>query len=396
MPMTITYTFAPLQIIFASRFNQNFSDVKSWADTHELINSNIHGITGSFIDTGTANQVSSVPKTFNILSTNSPGFISNARLSLSGAGVLSLVGANASPPSVTNPVFFNVPDGTGGWSQISFTSSANCTIADASSVDSFFYNGAGTPWGTTTTRTWGATPFGIYVTTNGVTPMVFIARSPVLTNTPILAQDIGYKNSPPSVASVDNVFFWTATNATTYTLLPCYLVGTLVMAKNASDDWTIEAIGYQSGIGKFGAFGTRAFSVSAGHNGAASGKFFYDNGGTAATYTALNGFSYTLDLNGDFTGSIIFTNAAGGTAGAGAVDAILALPFVPNAAHLPIGDIRLVNNGALATTVNLIANSNGFGFYYQSVTATTTAVIKNADQNQTVRAIIGGFRYRAF
>lgn len=395
--MTITYTFAPLQIIFASRFNTNFSDVKSWADAHELINSNIHGITGSFIDTGTANQVSSVPKTFNILSTNSPSFSSNARLSLSGAGVLSLLGANGSAPSVTNPVFFNVRDGLGGWTQIAFTSTTNCTIADASSADSFFYNGSGTPWGTTTTRPWGATPFGVYVTTDGITPALFISRSPILTYTPILAQDFGYKNNPPSVAGTDNVFFWTATNITvSHALKPCQLIGTIIMSKNASDDWTISALG-SSGIGAFGAFGTQSFEVSAGHNGAASGKFFIDNGGTAATYTSTSTFYYTLGLDGVFHGNVTFVNAAGGTAGAGAVALLLAVPFAPNIpVDLPLGDMRLVNNGALATTVNLIENSGSFGFYYQSVAATTTAVIQNANQDQTVRSIIGSFRYRAY
>jgi len=61
--MTITYTFAPGAIIYASRFNTNFSDVKNWADTHELLNAAVHGITGNFVDTGSIQSITAV-KTF--------------------------------------------------------------------------------------------------------------------------------------------------------------------------------------------------------------------------------------------------------------------------------------------------------------------------------------------
>ena len=42
--MIITYTFVPFAIIYASRFNTNFSDVKNWADLHEITTTGIHGV----------------------------------------------------------------------------------------------------------------------------------------------------------------------------------------------------------------------------------------------------------------------------------------------------------------------------------------------------------------
>jgi len=51
MPLVITYTFAPGAIIFASRFNTNFSDVKNWADAHEIDPSGVHGVTGNIVGT---------------------------------------------------------------------------------------------------------------------------------------------------------------------------------------------------------------------------------------------------------------------------------------------------------------------------------------------------------
>lgn len=81
--MTITWTFAPGQIIFSSRFNTNFSDVKAWADAHELLNSNIHGITGNFVDTGTPGQIITVTKTFTL-----------PKIRGAGVGVVTLQNAN--------------------------------------------------------------------------------------------------------------------------------------------------------------------------------------------------------------------------------------------------------------------------------------------------------------
>ena len=49
MPLVITWTFAPGQIIFASRFNTNFTDVKTWADTHEVTTHGIHGVVGDIV-----------------------------------------------------------------------------------------------------------------------------------------------------------------------------------------------------------------------------------------------------------------------------------------------------------------------------------------------------------
>lgn len=53
MPMTITFTFSPGAVIFASRFNQNFSDVKNWADVHEVATSGVHGVSAGAV-VGTA------------------------------------------------------------------------------------------------------------------------------------------------------------------------------------------------------------------------------------------------------------------------------------------------------------------------------------------------------
>lgn len=58
MPLVITYTFSPGAIIFASRFNTNFSDVKNWADAHEIDASGVHGVTGNIVGTSDVQSLS--------------------------------------------------------------------------------------------------------------------------------------------------------------------------------------------------------------------------------------------------------------------------------------------------------------------------------------------------
>lgn len=404
--MTITYTFAPLQIIFASRFNTNFSDVKSWADAHELINSNIHGITGSFIDTGTANQVSSVPKTFNILSTNSPSFSSNARLSLSGAGVLSLLGANGSAPSVTNPVFFNVPDGTGGWEQISFTSSTNCTIADATSADSYFYDAVngGLFWGGIESLN-GIFPFALYVATDGTTPVVFMARNPCMTTIPTDQTLIGYKNNPPTIEGMAlvnpdkqlEVFAWTASNIkASHAGKPCWRIGSIRMQLSSIlGDWTIQTLDAGDGIGNDYNFGARIFNRVL----PSTGSFFSVTAGTPPTYSN-NTVNFKSFLNGDYVYFFNFLNSLGGTAGAGANNLEIYLParaYSEDVGRRLLGSFYIKNN---ATTIlgnmSITGTASSAAFQYQSTIGTTVSNIRGVDQNNAVREIFGAITYTVF
>lgn len=63
MPLSITFTFSPGAIIFASRFNQNFSDVQVWANAHEIATTGVHGVgAGQIVGTTLTQTISN--KTF--------------------------------------------------------------------------------------------------------------------------------------------------------------------------------------------------------------------------------------------------------------------------------------------------------------------------------------------
>lgn len=487
--MTITWTFAPGQIIFSSRFNTNFSDVKSWADAHELLNSGTHGITGNFVDTGTPGQIITVTKTFTLpkirgagagvvtlqnantalnLTITIPdslinadfvltegsqningikrfaalaavikgagagavslqyensaanrthtipakstddvfamitdlvapasapiGLITNARLTLT-AGRLKLVGNNGSDPSVTNPVYFITPSNTaGGWTQSVFTSTTNCTIDDATTADSYFNGGGGAAFGTTAGVAWSNTmPFGIFLVTDGTTPVLFLGRRAQQITT--LAARVAYKDNP-GISTNESFFGWTATNVSaTHANRRAYLVGSVRMTKNASDDWTFAALDTGDGFGVQNYnFGVRDFDMPTGQMGASAGSYFLPNGGTAPTYTGSNLYKYAQTLDGRYKLKFSFTNAAGGTAGAGASALILSTPMELD--FNEVGNFEGYNNGAAFWVLGQCYNSSfGMSFTYQA-TLTNIGSIANDDQNNATRYITGSGTFR--
>ena len=57
MPLTITNIFVPNTLIRSSHVNTNFTDVKSWADAHEVLSTGIHGVGSGEIVGTTLTQV---------------------------------------------------------------------------------------------------------------------------------------------------------------------------------------------------------------------------------------------------------------------------------------------------------------------------------------------------
>lgn len=331
------------------------------------------------------------------------GLINNARLTLT-AGRLKLVGDNGLDPSVTNPIVFRVPSTTGGaWETVTFISPTHCTIDDATTADSYFRGGAGTPWGTTSGVAWAGAfseiPFMIYVCTDGITPVLFLARNPTYNNVPTSTQ-IGYKDTPPAAAGTGNIFGFTATNITvTHAGRPCWPIGSIRMTKATNDDWTIATLDNQDGLGNFHNFGARNFAMPISQNGATSGSYFSVSAGTAPVYDTINYYSYTVGLDGKIDINFNFVNSIGGTPGAGANNLVLCLPStVLNSAVVNTGVARIFNSGFLDTQAIARASlfDNGIVFDYQNVIVTTMLSVTGGNQNQTSRTIWGQIRYGAY
>jgi len=396
MPMNITWTFSPGAIIFASRFNQNFSDVKNWADAHEIATTGVHGAgAGQLVSTAAnnaftgTNNFSGFTSFGNAVDLRSPNYISNARFNLT-AGVLRLQNEDGLVPSPTRPVYIRRLDTNGNWVTSTFTSVDYCLIQDSASADSYFLDaGTGTPWGTTATVAWGSNmPLFVYMATDsaGSTPCLFLSRKPNLTSL-TGPTGIGYANNPPATPNELNVFAWTTNDVTTsHAGRPCTFVGFVEAVKTAGDDWTIQTLSdIKGGVLNY-AFENKTYTMPISQNGADVGSYFSAGAGTAPTYTSSNIYTYKIDRRGAVSARFDFRNTVGGTAGAGAFPLVLSLPLaIVSDSNFPTGYAQIINN--VTTSMGLVVPSGGIRFD----TTTGPATILGSGQNNATRSIIGNF-----
>ncbi|MGE0630966.1 MAG: hypothetical protein AB7O96_01055 [Pseudobdellovibrionaceae bacterium] len=290
-----------------------------------------------------------------------PGLISNARLSYS-AGVLSLVGENGSAPSATNPVYIRRLDSAGRWETLTFTSSDYCLIQDATSADSYFFDGVnGSPLGTTSGTSWANNmPMFIYVGTaaSSVNPCLFLSRKPDLLSAS--GSSIGYADNPPATPAESNLFAWTTNDVTTsHASASLTCIGFLTFTKDTSDDWTCVGVSpLLSGILSYN-YEFISYTMPAGHNGAASGSYFSVSAGTAPIYDSTNTYTYRIKRSGQVSIDATFTNTAAGTAGAGANPLLLSCPLTP--AHSTIGHGKFINS-SFQIYANPVAST---GIYFE-------------------------------
>lgn len=194
MPLTVTYTFAPGAVIYASRFNTNFTDIQNWANAHETDNSDIHGITGSFLDTG-SNQGVSGQKTFDA---------TKLRLAGAGAGVASLQNAN----TATNRTY-TIPDVGANASLVAIPSPGNKwnqPTSDGSKFVAFPTPLMMTQWGYYSAKT-GASPGGSF---NGVLEDSTIVAG---TNNQSTETSNGVSRQCVTTAAANNDAYFTTNNA---------------------------------------------------------------------------------------------------------------------------------------------------------------------------------------
>jgi hypothetical protein len=135
--------------------------------------------------------------------------------------------------------------------------------------------------------------------------------------------------------------------------------------------------------------------MPAGQNGAAAGKYFADNGGTApGPWATTNSHTYTIDRDGYVTSFAEFTGGDPNGAGAAAV-----LQFVLPLASTTLipaqyGSCRPTVNGATASASTwIIADGEAFA---TSVVPGGTATLTNGDLDDSNDRWRGTFRYKAF
>lgn len=369
MSLSITYNnFIPGTTIFASQANTNSADIENWANAHEIATTGVHGV-GAGTIVGTANNntftgtniFSGISAFGNAVSMLTPGFISNARLFLN-AGVLSLRNESGSVPSAASPTYFRIKTST-GWTTYSFTSNAYSQVADASSASPTQTQGEG--FGTVPGTAWpNNMPLFVYVATSnaGTNPCLFLSRLPNALAVPSAA-NIHYIGTGAQ-GNIYTFFAMTANNVTaSHQNQPCELVGFIHATKNSSNQWTFASMagGNAGGIGSY-IFENAAYTFPTGQNGAAVGSYLGAGGGTLPTYTSQAG-TYKMNRFGQVFYSLILSNVAGGTPGAGGFTLYMPHPFSSTAIPNYINGNGRILNGAITFNSGVLMQTI-FSSYY--------------------------------
>lgn len=270
-----------------------------------------------------------------------PSLVENIGISYS-AGTFTVHGADGSALSATNPARITLWDRANFGQLVTYTITANQSFEDAAGTSEITGNLFGLTTGVATSVD---VPFFLYACPNDAEDSITfgISRIPHLQNAPAIA-NLGN----PSTATADvqfSIFLIENVTLDDYDGNPVLCIGSFRMRMDASDDWTVQALDTQDGIGKFNE--QRIFQGLAGQFGANSGTFTLNNGGTAPVF-GTNAQQYMITRDGyAYVNTSLREDA--GTDGVGAVDARVAIPFqttnllggvggqFPTASHLVVG-----------------------------------------------------------
>lgn len=288
-----------------------------------------------------------------------------------GTGTFTVRSANGSALSSGNSGFITLASKTAG-NLVRIAVTANQSFIDDNGASQIIGNLFGLTTGIAFTQD---IPFFLYAVLDDTeTTIAFmISRFPNTTVSPVAAK-IGKSGS--AVADTQGSFFSLANiTVADYESNPCICIGSFRMQMSALDDWTVQTLSAsQDGIGRFQE--DVNFLMSAGQFGAASGKYFADNGGTAPAFS-VNNFGYMVTRTNRMYFVSLFTNCT--TAGVGAVSLQFCTPFLMLGEV--IGSARLINaaSNSFVGISNVVspANNNKVLIYATDPTSALAPVLNN-------------------
>jgi len=297
-----------------------------------------------------------------------------------GTGTFTVHAQDGSALSATNPAYVTLQSKATPGNLITITITANQDFIDDNGASQIINNLFGLTTGIAVTVN---IPFYLYAVTNDAETAIsfMISRYPGASISPVNTK-IGTPAS--AIADTQGSFFaFDSVTVTDYDSNPCLMIGSFKMRMSASDDWTVQTLTSFDGIGKFQ--DGSAFTMPRSQFGAATGKWFKNNGGTAPDSSA-GSFVYYIDSTNSSatfrTGLIIDTG------GIGAVTALLALPFNRGDGG-PTGTGFITTGVAYTLTANYsIPATNGIEFPY--VNDAATGVLLNTDFGLGIGASFGG------
>jgi len=277
------------------------------------------------------------------------GQVTNLGITYSSS-TLSVSGAKTALSS-TNPAFLCLPSKTAGLN-VTVKVTADQGFLDDTGASEIIGNLFGM---TTSVAVTVDVPFYIYAVLNDAeTGVAFMcSRIPHRALSPAVAEigapDDAVADAQYSFFSFDNI------DETLYDGNPCICIGAFRMQMSASDDWTVQALSTEDGIGRFHEH--TLFSMPEGQFGADASTITIANGGTAATFGDNTG-NYYIHRSGNVEYGYSMRND-GGTDGSGSVDALVAIPFYADGSIVGIGGHIGVSNVRNSTSNTYKAEITG-------------------------------------
>lgn len=268
------------------------------------------------------------------------------------AGTLTIAGADGTALSATNPGFVVLASNAtaGQMVQHKITANQTLTVSDMT----------GNTFGTTASTAWGDNMplyLGFVADASDANLEPIVCRIPNLVVTSSSSSHLGDPSSATSDVQIGSFFFNDVTEAN-YTSKNVGMIGSLKATKNASDEWTLTALGVTDGAGKFNE--STRFVMAQGQNGASANTWMKPNGGTAPVW-ANESYFYFIGKDGSVQ---ISHNSSGdgGTDGAGAVSAILALPLqysTPDSSRNSVYGIHTTRTNTSVIAINTAISATG-------------------------------------
>lgn len=276
-------------------------------------------------------------------------------------------GSDGTALSATNPAYVVLPSRSSPSLKVVHTITTNYSFDDDSGTSDITGNLFGLTTGVAYTQD---LPFYLYAVTNDAEDNIemMISRVPHRPDAPAVAK-IGAPDDP--VADTQGSF-WCFNNIdeTLYDDNACACLGAFRMRMSATDDWTVQSLGEDDGIGRFLDYFN--FTLGAGQFGAATNSLFQANGGTAPIWTTQQAI-YRISKSGIVT--LHATCSTNTTAGAGAVQAIMTLPFAFN---IITGGVSSLGGGYFidaSTGVVFVQAANSCVFTSTAIASVTNANI---------------------
>ena len=345
------------------------ADLSVYSDTGTTLKAHIDGTTGDVI-----------------LSPRTHGTAVNCEINYS-AGTVTISGRGGAALAASNPCHIGIRSNSNGVvTTATFTSNITATDGATSQTDSNLFGITDANWSS-------AMPMFFGVVYNGTTPYFTLSRVPAVTTGPA-ATDICQLGDTDCDAQSDVMILTTGLTLASWVDLPitqvAWLQGTYATSGGA---WTFAETPY---TGFNNLWMARKFSMPVAQMGGSAG-YMADNAGTGPVFSD-NEYTYWW-VSQNHVCTNVYLNGDGGTDGAGAVSAQLAIPYL-----FPSGTMTTIYPGAGrvngATTITgvqaisgrILENTSLWEPYYFDASAVITAVT-NAMFSNGARYILTGFCY---